>query len=198
MSLDIRTIVVLLIVASASMTLLMVVGGHHSRGEGFWKWVIGIGLTSLGWMLIATRGVLPPIWSVVLADTLLFTGPCFHVAALREFGGGRVGRAAILAPSAVLFIAVWAVSGDYAWISAVTGVAYVGVMWTAASVALRLGRRGGPMHLVIAGLYAAGSVPVLARAVSIYLYAPPDIFTPSPIYTAAFTILFVVTVGGSF
>lgn len=200
MALDIRTIIVLLIVASGVMTLLMIAGGYRSRGEGFWKWVIGLALTCAGWLLIATRGVLPPVISVVLADTLLFAGPCFHVTALMEYGGRRVSPAAILAPGIVLFAATYAVSDNYAWISAVTGVGYVAVMWGAAAVALRLGgKKGGRMRLVIAGLYFAGSVPVMARAAGIFMeQSHAGIFAPNLMYSIAFVTLFAVTVGGSF
>jgi len=200
MALDIRTIVVLLVVASVAMTLLMIVGGYGVQGAGFRQWAVGLAWISLGWILIATRGVLPDVIAVVLADTLLFVGPTFHIAALLEYAGRRAPRWLTTVPGAAFFAVVYTAQGDYALLTLVTGAAFCLVMGAAAFVAFGLGaEKGGRMRLVIASLYVVGALPVGVRALVVWNETEHvGIYSTNPVHAVAFVALFAVTVGGSF
>lgn len=200
MTLDVRTVILLLIVSAYLMTLLLVVGARGTRRDGITAWTVGVGLSALAWTLIAARGHLPDIVAVAVADALLLAVPCFHVAALLEFGGRPVPRWLLVGPPVVIFAAGTLLLDDYALLSVVVSLAYFAAMCSTAIVAWQLGVSGGRTRWIIATLYAVGALAVLARGVAIWLSPATQvgIFSTDPIHALTFTMLFAVTVGGSF
>lgn len=88
MELDLRTIAVLSTVLSVltfiALAAVMRDFPRESREE-LRYWTLGIGLLATGWMLIAARGHVPDVASVVLGNLALFVGFQSLLFALRAF-----------------------------------------------------------------------------------------------------------------
>lgn len=60
-------------------------GNGRERRDGISKWALAILLETLGWMLIAARGVIPDTLSIVVANGLLSSSYVLILAAVYEF-----------------------------------------------------------------------------------------------------------------
>lgn len=115
MDLDLRTIAVLSTVLSVltfiALAAVMRDFPRESRAELRW-WTLGIGLLAAGWLLVAGRGRVPDVLSVVLANLALFLALQFMLFALRAFLRLRVLRWRDLLPP----VAQVAVSAVFLWV----------------------------------------------------------------------------------
>jgi diguanylate cyclase (GGDEF)-like protein len=201
MSLDIRTIVVMLLVSAVLMTVTLSLGIRGSRAPGLGKWNIGLGLFALGWLLIAARDVAPRIIGVALADALLLGGLCFQLAALYEFDRRAAPRWLLAVPVPLLFVLVAPLLDNYAALTLLTSAAYAAAIVSLAVFVLKMGSEGaGPVRWLMAPILAAGAIAVMLRAVDIALApdAYPGMFASNALHTAAFIMLFAITVTSSF
>lgn len=201
MSLDIRTLIVTLVASAVLMTLTLAFGVRAGDRAGFGKWNLGLGTYALGWLLIAARPALPDWIGVALADALLLAGLCLQLGALMDFEGRRAPRWIYAAPPAALFAALLPLLDDYAALTAVASAAFAVALGALAVRAARLHHSGaGPVRWLMAGVLAAGSIGVAARAVDIAALpgATPQMFAGSTLHAASFLMLFAVTVTTSF
>jgi len=199
MTLDVRTIVVMLVLSSVLMTVTLAVGNRAGRGNGFGKWNIGLGLYALGWLLIAARGVLPPVLSMAVADALLLSGLCLQLAAIVEFGGASLPRWLVYAPGPLLFAALLPLMDQYVHFTALSSASYTVLFLAIAGATLRLGKRAGAARWMLAGAYAASGVFIAIRA--FLMFADPagqsDLYKPDLLHSLAFIALFAATGAGS-
>lgn len=199
MSLDIRTIVVMLMLSAALMSLTLFCGLRAGRSAGFAKWNAGLGLYTAGWLLVAARGMLPDAATVAFAHALLVSGICFQIAALREFDGRSAPVRLLALPGALLFVLLLPQVGHYPALtmtaSSANAAALLGLAWHAVS----LGKKGGGVRWLMAGVCAAGAAGLMVRALDIWLrpQATPDLFAGGLLHDVAFLLLFAVTVSAS-
>ncbi|HLP97281.1 MAG TPA: GGDEF domain-containing protein [Sideroxyarcus sp.] len=88
MNLDPRTLLFALILTNAMMVLGLFVASaskRESKREGMGKWALAVLLETLTWMLIAARGTIPDIYSVVVANALKAGAHALVLAAIYEF-----------------------------------------------------------------------------------------------------------------
>ena len=199
MSLDVRTIVVLLALSSVLMTATLAAGIRTGLAHGFGKWNLGLGLYALAWLLMASRGMLPPALTMAVADGLLLAGLCLQLAAVIEFGGGAAPRWLLYLPGPALAVALLPLMENYPVFTLTASVPYSAALIAIAAATLRLGRRGGPTRWMLAGAYAAGGVILVARALMIAIDpgAHADLFLPNLVHALSFTAMFAITAIGS-
>lgn len=196
-NLDMRPMGVLLLLSALLMAVILWPGSRGSRNDGRRKWIAGLVLVALGWFMVTTREVLPPLFSVALADALLLAGLCAQVAALLEFGGRRPSRL-LAAPAPLLLLALVPVRHDLAASTLVAGPALAGVLLAMALLSRKLGC--GAARWPMALFYLFGAVLSAARAVVVW-FAPDTqvgILRPDALNSIAFVTLFAMTLTGTF
>lgn len=89
MNLDARTLLFSLVLVYALSVLSLVVAAYgrngNSKHDGMGKWAAAMLLETLVWMLIAARGVLPDILSIIVANGLKAASHALILAAIHEF-----------------------------------------------------------------------------------------------------------------
>ncbi|HEX5365026.1 MAG TPA: GGDEF domain-containing protein [Gallionella sp.] len=86
MNLDPRTLLFSLILVNAIMVLsLFVAASGNGRREGVGKWAVAILLETLTWILVAGRGVIPDLFSVIVANGLKAGAHAMILVAVYEF-----------------------------------------------------------------------------------------------------------------
>jgi diguanylate cyclase (GGDEF)-like protein len=195
--LDMRTLVVLLLVSSVLMTVVLGLGARGRRAPGMGSWLAGLGCFAAGLLLIGSRTELAPIFSVAVADTLLFAGLSAQAVALARFRQ-RPAPLWLAACLPVVFIALAATRHQYA---AYTLVAALGLglpLLAMGLLALRLGL--GPARWVVAFFSVASAALLVVRAVRI-VWADAgigELFETDALSSLTFTTLFGAIITGSF
>jgi hypothetical protein len=69
MILDNRTLLFSLVMISGLLALSLTVVSHGGRRDGLRTWAGAMGLESLAWVLIAMRGVVPDVASILIASS---------------------------------------------------------------------------------------------------------------------------------
>lgn len=195
MNLDLRTIVVMLLVSSVLMAITLAIGIKTGRDAGFAKWNISLALLSLGWMLVAARGMLPDIFGIALADAFLIAGLCVELVAVIEFGGGRAPRALLTVPGPLFFVLLIPTLENYPALTLVAGIGLAAALGAIAVVSARLPPVAGPARWALAISSLAGAVMLSVRAANIWLNPGrhPDVFTGGDLNAATFLVLFAMT-----
>lgn len=87
MNLDPRTLLFALILTYSMTVLSLVVAAAGSAGkrEGMGKWAAAMLLETITWILIASRGAIPDVFSIVVANGLKAGAHGFILAAIFEF-----------------------------------------------------------------------------------------------------------------
>ncbi|MBC8158630.1 MAG: hypothetical protein H8E94_04785, partial [Alphaproteobacteria bacterium] len=89
-SLDIRTMAVLMIPTCGALSIALIfVWKTHRKVEGPLFWAIGMSLYFCGYCLISLRGIIPPVASIVFANTFLVAGVALILRGIRAFQGMR-------------------------------------------------------------------------------------------------------------
>lgn len=105
--LDIKTLNILSMVTSLLLPLVLrFMGRFSSNAEATRAWVRGVTFNAVAFLLIALRGVIPDLLSIVVANVLLLAGQCEMLIGYRLFFGKCVSRgwmAPLLAATAAGF-----------------------------------------------------------------------------------------------
>ncbi|MBK7002600.1 MAG: response regulator [Rhodoferax sp.] len=105
--LDIKTLNILSMVTSLLLPLVLRFMGRFSFNvDATRAWVRGVTFNAMAFLLIALRGVIPDLLSIVVANVLLLAGQCELLIGYRLFFGKRVSRtwvAPLLAATAAGF-----------------------------------------------------------------------------------------------
>lgn len=108
MNLDARTLLFSLILTNAFMVVSLFVAVSCREGnekqEGIAKWAVAILLQTLTWMLIAARGGIPDVLSIVVANGLLSGSYALMLAAVGEFQQRTLPRWKYFAPIALTLL----------------------------------------------------------------------------------------------
>src|SRR5574340_1476050 len=102
MNLDPRTLLFSLILTNALMVLSLFVaatGGNGDRKrDGMGKWAAAMLLETLTWTLIAARGAIPDVFSIIVANGFKAASHALILAAIYEFQQRQAPRWQYLAP----------------------------------------------------------------------------------------------------
>ncbi|MHB9098424.1 MAG: GGDEF domain-containing protein [Syntrophales bacterium] len=87
-ALDIRSLSVVLTTASAILSITMVlIWGTHRTHPGFGFWAAGNAASAAGFLLFALRGMIPDIFTIVVANVLVFSTAALYLEGTRRFRG---------------------------------------------------------------------------------------------------------------
>ncbi|HUX62173.1 GGDEF domain-containing protein [Sulfuricella sp.] len=108
MNLDPRTLLFSLILTNALMVLSLFVaatGGNGDRKrDGMGKWAAAMLLETLTWTLIAARGTIPDVFSIIVANGFKAASHALILAAICEFQQRQAPRWQYLAPVALTLV----------------------------------------------------------------------------------------------
>lgn len=144
MTLDMRTIMVMLVVSSVLMAITLAIGTRMGRAAGFVKWNAGLGLLALGWVLVATLGVLPDLVAIALFHAILVAGLSVVLAGIIEFGGSIAPRLLLIAPGPLMLALLIPRVDDYLAQTLLMSVVLAAIFVAMAVAAARLGAGAGP------------------------------------------------------
>lgn len=116
MNLDPRTLLFSLILTSALMVLSLFVAatsnGNGKRRDGIGIWAVAMVLETLTWTLIAARGFIPDVLSIVVANGLKSGAHALILAAICEFQRRSVPRWQYFVPVALTLLMVTLLMDD--------------------------------------------------------------------------------------
>ena len=129
MNLDPRTLLFSLILTNFLMVLSLFVvassGNANGKRDGIGKWTLAISLETLTWVLVAARGHIPDIFSVVVANALKAGAHALVLAAIGEFQRRSVPRWQYVVPVALTLVVTAVLMNDlrgrFVWV----GVIYI-------------------------------------------------------------------------
>lgn len=108
MNLDPRTLLFSLILTNSLMMLSLFVAASSrnasGKQDGIGKWTLAISLETLTWVLIAARGHIPDVFSVVVANALKAGAHALALAAICEFQRRSVPRWQYFVPVALTLV----------------------------------------------------------------------------------------------
>jgi len=202
--LDIRTLFFVATVTTVFMAVAMAVLWRTIPGERACRyWAAGAALTATGFLLVWLRGVIPDIFSVVLANAVFVAGYGLVVGGVNVFTG-RPGRLGWMAGATVgMFLAALYftygapdVGARIVVISALTGGL---ALWCAGRLVV-----GAPpgMRLtqgLTAAVFVLHGVPLLVRAWVTYVGGTTGgLFAPSVLHAVVFVDLTLAAIGLAF
>jgi diguanylate cyclase (GGDEF)-like protein len=181
MNLDARTLLISLVLTNAFMVVSLFVaasgGKSHEQRDGIGKWAVAILMETVTWALIAARGSIPDLFSIIVANGFLSGTYALMLAAISDFQQRSLPRWQYIVPiSLMLLIAsilVNDIHGRFIW----GGLIYIFQMlligralWTSPAThtgrAWRLLLMGIAVMVLVLGLrafVALSGQPVLAR-----------------------------------
>lgn len=116
MNLDARTLLFSLMLTYALSVLSMFVAAYgrngNSKQDGMSKWAAAMFLETLIWMLIAARGVLPDILTIIVANGLKAASHALILAAIYEFQGRKAPHWQYWLPIALTLLLAAILVGD--------------------------------------------------------------------------------------
>lgn len=173
MNLDPRTLLFSLIVTNALTVLslfIAVVGTDKEKRDGMGKWAVAMLLETLTWTLIAARGVVPDVMSVVVANGLKAASHALILAAICEFQRRTLPRWQYFVPVVLTLvmsaILIDDIKGRFVW----DGVIFGFQMVLIARVLLsdQETRAGRAWRLMFAGVATILLVLVARAAVALF------------------------------
>jgi len=87
MLLDNHTLIFSLMLVSATMSIGIFVASRQNEREGLRRWGAAMAVMAIAWLLVDTRGHIPDVASIVLANTLFSTAISLEIAAIYEYRG---------------------------------------------------------------------------------------------------------------
>lgn len=108
MNLDPRTLLFSLILCNALMVLSLFVATYSRAGgskrDGMGKWAVAILLETLTWILVAARGAIPDVFSIIVANGFKAASHALILAAIYEFQRRQAPRWKYLVPVALTLV----------------------------------------------------------------------------------------------
>lgn len=112
MNLDPRSLLFSIFIVYALSVLSLFVAGSRGKRDGMSKWALAMLLETLLWMLIATRGLIPDVFSVIVANGLKATSNALILAAICEFQQRQAPRWHYFVPVALMLLMVTLLQDD--------------------------------------------------------------------------------------
>jgi diguanylate cyclase (GGDEF)-like protein len=205
MNLDPRTLLFSLILTNALtvVCLLVAARGNGGRREGLGLWALAMMLDTVTWILVAARGAIPDVFSLVVANGLKAGAHALVLAAICEFQRRAVPRWQYYVPVALamLMAAVFAddIRSRFIWGGLIFGfqiLLIARVLMTHAET-----RAGRAWRLLFAGLAAilfVLSLRVLAALFSADEFAQPqNAVMPHPVQIVSYVAIMATVLLGS-
>ncbi len=179
LNLDIRTLSFLAMLSSLLLALgLQVVSRVIKRDPSLRLWAMGASAIGIGFVLLALRGQIPDLFSIVMANTLLVAGSAWQYLGNRNFQGGKDEFPWywwLTAGTAVLFLNFTYLTPSLSARIVVISAVLAAVWFASALVMLR--PSNGPDRLVrqlVAGAYLVTAAFQGIRAVFNLFAGPTD------------------------
>lgn len=207
MNLDARTLLFSLILTDALMVLSLFVaaasGNSDRKRDGMGKWAMAILLETLTWMLIAARGTIPDVFSIVVANGLKAAAHALILAAIYEFQQRRAPRWQYLAPVALTLVTMAILMDDmrgrFIWGSLIYG--FQMVLVARALLSDQETRAGRAWRLLFGGIVVVMLVLGLRAVVALSGYSefaqPQNTAAPHPVQIISFIAVMATALLGS-
>lgn len=207
MNLDPRTLLFSLILVNSMMVLSLFVaatsGNGNRKPDGIGKWAIAILLETLTWILVAARGVIPDLLSVIVANGFKAGAHAMILVAIYEFQRRPLPHWQWLAPVVLTLlmgiVLLDDISGRFIWGGliyaaqmALIAYALMSAPETRAARASRLLLGGVVMIMLVLALRALAAFSGLAD-----LGQPQPTGSPHPVQIIAFIAIIATTLLGS-
>ena len=158
MNLDPRTLLFSLILTYGLSVLGMLVAASGHQGnrtrDGMGKWTAALFLLALAWVLIAARGKIPDVFSVVIPNGFMAAAYALMLAAIHEFQRRRAPRWKYLVPVALTLLMVTVlledIRGRFIWDFFIYG--FQMVLIARALLSDRKSRDGRAWRLLLGGV----------------------------------------------
>lgn len=178
MQLDPATLLVTqLLGSSLSMVVLFLAARAHPSNASLWHGTVAMAGIVLSSVLLAGRNAMPPLFSVLLANWVVYTTAALANQAFRTVEGPNrwnrwvIGVAVV---SAIVFGGVYGMGGGLPARSLVTSLALALIYGeTARELFTSKSRRSEPGRLFAGGMMAFGSLSLLLRC-GLILYSGPE------------------------
>ncbi len=163
---DTRTLIFALGLCNVLVALqLSLATAEDARRGGLYEWMAAAVLQGFGWLLIWTDGILHPMVSVAVGNTLIIASYGLHGHALRRFYGidSSLRTVVLIAATGAAINLFWL--GDFAARAACSGV-LLAIVWFDSAHTLLRGAEPWEMrlHRGAAAVFAGLAVIVLARS----------------------------------
>lgn len=174
MNLDPRTMLfsIFVVYALSVMSLSMSCTSKNSdtKRDGMGKWTLAMFLETLLWILIAARGNIPDVLSVVVANGLKAASHALILAAIYEFQQRQAPRWQYYAPVAVMLVTMTVLIDDidsrFVWGGLIYG--FQMALIARALLSDQETRSGRAWRLLFAGVIGIGLVLLLRAAVALF------------------------------
>jgi len=207
LSLDPVTLLFALIVsnAMAMLSLLVAIAGNRDgRREGMGKWAAAMLLETLTWVLIAARGTLPDVYTIVLANLFKAGGHALVLAAICEFQRRRAPAWQYFVPVALdtlmAALLIDDLRGRFVWGGLIFG--FQVILIGRALITDPETRIGRAWRLLFAGVVLILLVLALRAAVALFGHhelAQPQVgVAPHPVQIFAFLAIMATALLGTF
>lgn len=205
MNLDPRTLLFSLTLTNALMVLclLVAVSSRGDKRDGMEKWAAAIFLETLTWALIAARGTIPDVFSIVIANGFKAASHALILAAIYEFQQRRVPRWQYLLP-VVLTLVTTAVllddiRGRFIWVGLIFG--FQMVLVARALLSDKETRAGRAWRLLFGGIVVILLVLGMRALAALTGYGefaqPQNTIVPHPVQIISFIAVMATTLLGS-
>jgi diguanylate cyclase (GGDEF)-like protein len=174
MNLDPRTLLfsIFVVYALSVLSLFVTVIGGSAGGkrDGMSKWALAMLLETLLWVLIAARGIIPDVFSIVVANGLKAASHALILAAICEFQQRQAPRWHYFVPVALMLLMVTILHDDikarFVWGGLIYG--FQMVLIARALIADKENRAGRAWRLLFAGVIGIVIVLGVRAAVAIF------------------------------
>jgi diguanylate cyclase (GGDEF)-like protein len=207
MNLDPRTMLfsIVVVYALSVVSMYVAVTGRSAgvRQDGMRKWALAMFLETLLWMLIAARGVIPDVFSIVLANGLKAASHALILAAIFEFQQRQAPRWHYFVPIVLAMAMVTILLDDLKariiWGGLIYG--FQMVLIARALLSDKETRAGSAWRLLFAGVVGIALVLALRTAVGIFgqgeFAQPQSTIELHPVQILAFIVVMATALMGT-
>ncbi len=207
MNLDPTTLLFALVVANAMAMLSLLVamvGNRDGRRDGMGKWAAAMLLETLTWVMVAARGTIPDVYTIVLANLIKAGAHALILAAICEFQHRRAPAWQYVVPLvlATLMAAVLIddLRGRFVWGGLIFG--FQVMLIGRALLADPETRVGQAWRLLFVGVILILLVLALRAGAALFghqaLAQPQDSVAPHPVQIFAFLAIMATALLGTF
>jgi diguanylate cyclase (GGDEF)-like protein len=203
-ALDIRSLSVVLTAVSAILSITMVlIWGTHKTYSGFGFWTAGNTAYAFAFLLIALRGMIPEIFTIILANVLILSAAALYLEGTRRFRDAA-GRG-VFSISLIIFLTIAQSYFTYADDDAGMRIIILSILLAAifCMVSVELLRDAPPdlrfSYRLTGSLFALYSFVMVVRAfVTILNPGPHDLLAPNFMQTVTFLFPLLLGIAWTF
>lgn len=203
MNLDPRTMLFSIFLVYALSVLSLFVAATGGKRDGMGKWALAMFLETLLWMMIAARGAIPDVFSIVVANGLKAASHALILAAIYEFQQRQAPRWQYIVPLALTLVMVSIliddIKGRFIWGALIYG--FQMVLIARALLTHAETRAGRAWRLLFAGVVGIALVLGLRAVAAIFGNAefaqPHNTAALQPVQVVAYIAVMATALLGS-